>query len=693
MNQTEPQPARVPLDVDVECRGEDLGGPVTYRAVNVGEGGLFVLSTRPLAVGSRLQCSFSLPDGHRMEVETEVAWTRSGPAHQVPPPGMGLTFTGIAVDDLDHLQLYVDSFEEVADDVGAGEEDVIDLVAATPAVQVGADMMPPPPPKPVVPASHPAGLDGPSSMVADEPSPSSPEPLEPPQEADFLHMELSSLHDEDPMVETQNGEETEDVHFGDGAGRDAVTKAESEPAGFVPEVVEGMASAGRVEPEESDVPIEAGVAGGVSMSPGDKVSVILEPLVVEARVVGLPEEGIEIVGGWSEASVRVRLDSGVELTRLGLIELTGLGEGTVRMRLDSSDVHLRRLEAGVPAGREILSEDEPPAPAVEAPSPLMDQPLPPDPAEISGQVLETQGAEISLSGLEQAPLVPSPALEAEPVDESAAQAGRLSRVRSLVRSRAAITVLSCLVLVFLGAGLAALLSGGKKKVSKRRNKAGVSQSTRANEEGNDEGAVGLSTKAPAPGLPKAGDSKAAGLPAAPSGSDAAGGDQGRSGVERRAVSQSAPSRAARKPDAASRPHGKGALVAAARQGRPGSNGSRPMSKVGLAVRRRGKTVSVLLGVTGTPKKLSSYWLAKPPGVVVDMEGVRARVRVGSHKVADPQVRFVKVVRRSGGVRFIVYLTTKDAAAAARVRSAPGLGVVSWPRASVGHGKAAKISMR
>ncbi len=661
-----PQPARVPLDLDVDCRSEDLEGPLRYRAVNIGEGGLFLKTTRPLPVGTRLRCTLTLPDdSEEMTLDTEVAWTRSGPADQVPPPGMGLTFVGIAVDDLDRLQLYVDSFEAVEDGVDpdaqpvqdgsiefgadpgeseilgeAGDEEIIDLVASPPA----SGMMPPPPPRPVVPGLGSEPVEVPQAPVSE---------MLPPPPADA--------------------------------------------------------------PSRADGPSRA---EGTSLAPGDALQVVMEQVLVEGRVVGLTEDGIEIVGGWSEARITLRLEDGDELTRLGLVELGGLGAGRVRIRLDSSELErrVRSSEDGSVAfeasPRDFVGATTPDRPA-SLPRPPADvtrkdgaPPVavsarpeqPADPVSIG----EAMPPEISLSGLEPAPLVPAPAAVDMVEEKQDGGQGPRAFLRRMRKSRAAVTLASCLLLAAAGAGVAGLLGGRNKhhdRSSAQKKTQGISEQSGASQGAVDPG-EGRLDQEPA-------DRKKTALSASPSASRSPVASNGSRGdVQDPAVGRQASRRhtdnvgrsrrhALRKPRLSADRRPVSRPASAGRQASPGAShrATRALAKVGLAVRRRAGTVSLLLGVTGRAKTLSSYWLAKPPGVVVDMTGVRSRLRPGNHKVADSQVRFVKVVRRRGGVRFIVYLTSKAAAAAARVHSAPGVGVVTWPGKAAGPRGPEKISMR
>ena len=108
----EPTPPRVPLDVDVECKIEGLA-PTTFQSMNLSEGGIFIKSAFPLELSSPVHCTFRLPDeGPQINVEGEVAWTRSGPPEQIPPPGMGIRFYTLSPQDAARVRRHVELMEQ-----------------------------------------------------------------------------------------------------------------------------------------------------------------------------------------------------------------------------------------------------------------------------------------------------------------------------------------------------------------------------------------------------------------------------------------------------------------------------------------------------------------------------------------------------------------------------------------------------
>lgn len=82
--------ARVALDVEVTLSSDSqffagLSGDVS-------EGGLFVQTYRPYAVGCRVMISFSLPAGE-IRAPGTVRWVR--PAADGAPPGLGIAFESL----------------------------------------------------------------------------------------------------------------------------------------------------------------------------------------------------------------------------------------------------------------------------------------------------------------------------------------------------------------------------------------------------------------------------------------------------------------------------------------------------------------------------------------------------------------------------------------------------------------------
>jgi uncharacterized protein (TIGR02266 family) len=104
---------RVSLTAKVRYLAAD-GSQVESRATGVGGGGLFIESTSPVAVGTELTVSFSLPDrpGEWMEGKGRVAWVCPKPDQYTFFPGMGIRFTAIAPDTRARLLEFVNSMKK-----------------------------------------------------------------------------------------------------------------------------------------------------------------------------------------------------------------------------------------------------------------------------------------------------------------------------------------------------------------------------------------------------------------------------------------------------------------------------------------------------------------------------------------------------------------------------------------------------
>jgi type IV pilus assembly protein PilZ len=90
---------RVEVTWDVDCRSDET---FLYAYItNVSAMGLFVRTEKPLAVGTRLELSFT-PEGVRpFRLLGEVAWLNSDAAS--PNPGMGVRFVDLHADERERL--------------------------------------------------------------------------------------------------------------------------------------------------------------------------------------------------------------------------------------------------------------------------------------------------------------------------------------------------------------------------------------------------------------------------------------------------------------------------------------------------------------------------------------------------------------------------------------------------------------
>jgi len=85
-----------------------------FRAyiANLGEGGLFIHTTKNLPVGSLLDLEFSLPDSNQaITTKGKVVWTRpQDMSTEKMPPGMGIQFIDMNPEDKELLKNYLAKF-------------------------------------------------------------------------------------------------------------------------------------------------------------------------------------------------------------------------------------------------------------------------------------------------------------------------------------------------------------------------------------------------------------------------------------------------------------------------------------------------------------------------------------------------------------------------------------------------------
>ncbi len=100
---------RVELEVDIGVHSET--NFYAGFSGDVSEGGIFVATYKPLAVGTKTTVSFVMPGGHHIVTEGEVAWIREA-AWDVTP-GMGITFTMLTDRDRQIIQWYAGQREPI----------------------------------------------------------------------------------------------------------------------------------------------------------------------------------------------------------------------------------------------------------------------------------------------------------------------------------------------------------------------------------------------------------------------------------------------------------------------------------------------------------------------------------------------------------------------------------------------------
>jgi uncharacterized protein (TIGR02266 family) len=89
------------IDVEVAIGAGDDRGKHIGSTVNISAGGVFVATTRPLAIGRQLMLELSLPDSDGpIVVESRVRWVRRRrlPGRRARPAGMGLQFVNLTTE-------------------------------------------------------------------------------------------------------------------------------------------------------------------------------------------------------------------------------------------------------------------------------------------------------------------------------------------------------------------------------------------------------------------------------------------------------------------------------------------------------------------------------------------------------------------------------------------------------------------
>lgn len=86
----------------VDCVADDT---FLYASIaNISEMGIFVKTTEPLAMGTKLVLSFSPPGHEPFKLEGQVAWiNRLRENGDNPNPGMGIRFVALKLDDRERL--------------------------------------------------------------------------------------------------------------------------------------------------------------------------------------------------------------------------------------------------------------------------------------------------------------------------------------------------------------------------------------------------------------------------------------------------------------------------------------------------------------------------------------------------------------------------------------------------------------
>lgn len=86
----------------------------TGLSQDLSSGGVFISTYQPKPKGTRVGVYFALPDGHVVEANGRVCWTRdAGPDS---PPGMGIAFDALRPEDLEAIERFCESREPLFHD-------------------------------------------------------------------------------------------------------------------------------------------------------------------------------------------------------------------------------------------------------------------------------------------------------------------------------------------------------------------------------------------------------------------------------------------------------------------------------------------------------------------------------------------------------------------------------------------------
>ncbi len=100
---------RIPVSLDISYdTGKDV---LSGSLLDLGEGGVFISTPRPLEEGSPLRLCFPVPEREdSLVIEGTVVWRQD--AVSSPRPGMGVRFEGMDEEDRRHLDRFLAGQED-----------------------------------------------------------------------------------------------------------------------------------------------------------------------------------------------------------------------------------------------------------------------------------------------------------------------------------------------------------------------------------------------------------------------------------------------------------------------------------------------------------------------------------------------------------------------------------------------------
>ena len=587
------------VELEVDCATEDMSEPVTLTTGDIGAGGLFIATDHPLDIGERFGCRFDLGDARPILAECEVAWVRTGPPQVEPSPGMGVRFVALEPEDIQRLRGWI-----TGDHAGASVLDVEALEQGDiPRVSFQIEGL-----GQQVPGEFRAMSDDGMSAVAELPflkvgsavQVTVDEPGDGPRvgRIAWLVMEESEQQDaETPRIRLG-------IHFDPSA----------ETALGAPAAASAMAPAAGTGP------------GAGTFTPGAPRDCDPDPFS-EATPEPVP---------LTRAKGAAPLDPSLPLT-------APMNEPMrVPMRdrpCDPSSDHSSDPRSNPSSAMDPSASPDPLLQTDFAPS----RPMPAlTPWDVGGAAAPKQRGRQGQGGPARRRRMRG-RQKRIPIDVrhfwevARDRAGRHPRVAMAVGAG------SGLLLVALVSALA--FGGSSSSDAASKKKAAAKQATAtatATDRDTDTAIAGVQSGAPGAGAPSAGNA-----PGAPSGPQAAPPLPGM-GAGGRAVLRSGP----------------GAHADPSKVLAEGDKPERekllkdPEQKEEKVPKRihtykLGRKFVVKLPLKAKPKRVKHYFLANPDGAVVDAKG-DSLLRPGRYKVKDARIRFVKVLKRSGATRFIVY---------------------------------------
>ena len=96
------------IATNIEIKFREKGSFLRSYMLNVNNGGLFLKTDKPLALGAEVTMDIRLPyDLETMNIEGRVVWTN--PKSTAFPAGMGIQFTKLLSEHQEKIKIYVDA--------------------------------------------------------------------------------------------------------------------------------------------------------------------------------------------------------------------------------------------------------------------------------------------------------------------------------------------------------------------------------------------------------------------------------------------------------------------------------------------------------------------------------------------------------------------------------------------------------